>query len=62
MAVKICTTDARQVARFFGNVYAANTLGAIAGSVMAGFCLILCLGTQNAILVAMDQKTGLFLA
>ena len=52
MAVKICTPSARQVARFFGNVYAVNTLGAIAGSVMAGFCLIPWLGTQNSILVA----------
>jgi len=52
MAVKICTPDARRVARFFGNVYAANTLGAIAGSVIAGFCLIPWLGTRNSLLVA----------
>ena len=52
MAVKICTTDVRQVARFFGNVYAVNTLGAIIGSFMAGFFLIPWLGTQHSILVA----------
>ncbi len=52
MAIKICTPDARQVARFFGNVYAVNTLGAIFGSFMAGFCLIPWLGTQKSILVA----------
>ena len=65
MAVKICTPSARQVARFFGNVYAVNTLGAIAGSVMAGFCLIPWLGTQNSILVAVALNNatavGIFL-
>ena len=40
VAVKICTPDVRQVGKFFGNVYATNTLGAIIGSFMAGFILI----------------------
>jgi len=52
MAVKICTPDARRVARFFGNVYAVNTLGAIIGSITAGFFLIPWLGTQNSIFIA----------
>jgi len=52
MAVRICTPDSRRTGRFFGSVYALNTLGAIGGSVMAGFCLIPWMGTQNSILVA----------
>ena len=52
MAIKICTTDIRRVGRFFGNVYAVNTLGAIIGSILAGFILIPWLGAQNSILIA----------
>lgn len=52
MAVRICSSDSRRAARLFGSVYALNTLGAIGGSVMAGFCLIPWIGTQNSILVA----------
>ncbi|MGD8447100.1 MAG: fused MFS/spermidine synthase, partial [Desulfobacterales bacterium] len=52
IAIKICTTDVRRVARFFGNVYAVNTVGAIIGTFMAGFILIPWLGAQNSILIA----------
>jgi len=52
LAVKICTRDAGQVARFFGSVYAVNTLGAILGSLTAGFVLVPRLGTQTSILIA----------
>ena len=52
IAIKICTTDVRRVGRFFGNVYAVNTIGAIIGSFMAGFILIPWLGAQNSILIA----------
>jgi spermidine synthase len=52
IAIKICTTDIRRVGRFFGNVYAVNTLGAIIGSFMAGFILIPWLGAQNSIFIA----------
>ncbi|MDJ0802552.1 MAG: fused MFS/spermidine synthase [Desulfobacterales bacterium] len=52
IAVKICTTDVRRVGRFFGNVYAVNTIGAIIGSFMAGFFLIPWLGAQNSIFIA----------
>ncbi|MEE8349317.1 MAG: fused MFS/spermidine synthase, partial [Acidobacteriota bacterium] len=52
LAVKICSTDVKQVGRSFGNVYAVNTLGAITGSVVAGFLLIPWLGTQDSLLVA----------
>ncbi len=56
MAIKICTTDVKRVGRFFGNVYAVNTLGAIIGSFMAGFFLIPWLGTQNSILIAVAMN------
>jgi spermidine synthase len=56
MAIKICTTDVRRVARFFGNVYAVNTLGAIIGSFMAGFILIPWLGAQNSIFIAVAMN------
>lgn len=52
MAIKICTTDVKRVGRFFGNVYAVNTLGAIIGSFIAGFFLIPWLGAQNSIFIA----------
>jgi spermidine synthase len=56
MAIKICTTDIRRVGRFFGNVYAVNTLGAIIGSFIAGFILIPWLGAQNSILIAVAMN------
>jgi spermidine synthase len=56
VAVKICTTDVRQVGKFFGNVYAINTLGAIIGSFMAGFILIPWLGTRNSLLIAVAMN------
>jgi len=56
MAIKICTTDVKRVGRFFGNVYAVNTLGAIIGSFMAGFILIPWLGAQNSILIAVAMN------
>jgi len=52
MAIKICTTDVKRVGKFFGNVYAVNTLGAIFGSFIAGFLLIPWLGAQNSIFIA----------
>ncbi len=52
IATKICATDLKRLGKHVGNVYAANTLGAIIGSFAAGFLLIPWLGTQNSILVA----------
>jgi len=56
MAIKICTTDVRRVGKFFGNVYAVNTLGAIIGSFMAGFILIPWLGAQSSIFIAVAMN------
>ncbi len=52
LAIKISTTDIRRVGRFFGNLYAVNTLGAIIGSFITGFLLIPYFGAQNSILIA----------
>jgi len=56
MAIKICTTDVRRVGRFFGNVYAVNTLGAILGSFIGGFILIPWVGAQNSIIIAVAMN------
>jgi len=56
MAIKICTRDVSRVGRFFGNVYAVNTLGAIIGSFIAGFLLIPWLGAQNSIFIAVAMN------
>jgi spermidine synthase len=58
MAIKSCTPDVRHVGRFFGNVYAVNTVGAIIGSFVAGFLLIPWLGTQKSILIAVTLNLG----
>jgi len=56
VAVKICTKNVRQVGKFFGNVYAINTLGAIIGSFAAGFILIPWLGARNSLLIAVTMN------
>jgi len=56
MTIKICTTDIKRVGRFFGNVYAVNTLGAIIGSFAAGFLLIPWFGAQNSIFIAVAMN------
>jgi len=48
---KIYTRDLTRVGRSVGEAYAANTVGAVAGSFVGGFLLIPWLGVQNAILV-----------
>ncbi len=49
---RACATGCDRVGHAVGGVYAANTVGAIAGAFLASFVLIPQLGTQNAILVA----------
>src|SRR6266850_2929470 len=48
-------------ARVVGWAYALNTLGAIAGSILAGFWLVPCLGSQNTLLtgIALNAVLGL---
>ena len=51
VVAKIYTRDLAGVGRAVGEAYAANTVGAVAGSFAGGFLLIPWLGVQNAILV-----------
>jgi spermidine synthase len=47
--VAVAARAARRVGRDVGQVYAVNTLGAIAGTVVAGFLLLPALGVQGAV-------------
>ncbi|MCD4690593.1 fused MFS/spermidine synthase, partial [bacterium] len=51
LVVKICTRRLEGIGRSVGNVYASNTIGAIAGSFVGGFVLVPWLGIQGAISV-----------
>ena len=50
-AVKICTPSAGRVGFGTGRVYAANTAGAIIGSLLAGFVFVPLLGSKVSLLV-----------
>lgn len=50
-AVRICTRSASQAGSGVAHVYAANTAGAIAGSLLAGFFLIPAFGSRNSLVV-----------
>jgi spermidine synthase len=51
LAVRAFTRELGHLGRDVGRVYGANTLGAVVGSLGAGFVLIPTVGTQNALLV-----------
>ncbi len=51
LAVRAMNESTERLGADVGGVYGANTLGAVAGSLVAGFLLITTLGTQNALLV-----------
>jgi len=46
---RICTRQMKLLGRSIGNIYSANTVGAILGSLAAGFLLIPLIGLQNSI-------------
>lgn len=52
LVARIYADDTRRMGRQVGELYAANTVGAIIGSFMAGFILIPLLGRQGTILTA----------
>ena len=58
LAATACSRIAVRVGRAVGDVYAANTLGAIIGSFAAGFLLIPTLGTQRSIYVAVTLNAA----
>jgi spermidine synthase len=59
IASQIYSNKITLLGRSIGNVYSVNTLGAIAGSVLAGFVLLPLLGTERAILVGLFINCGL---
>jgi spermidine synthase len=63
IAVKICTSAIKSIGRNTASVYAANTAGAIVGSLLGGLVLIPVFGSRVSLLVvaAIFAATGLFL-
>ncbi len=63
LALAAVATKDQDQGRLVGGVYAANTLGAIAGSLTAGLVLIVLVGTQRAqqLLVLVAALSGLWL-
>jgi spermidine synthase len=60
---KIATREIRRVGRTVGTLYAVNTVGAIAGSILAGFLFLpwLGIGGSNRLLVALNLALGLLI-
>lgn len=58
-AVQAAARGTRRVALDVGRLYAANTLGAIVGTVVAGFALMPLVGAQGAVKVAIVLNLGL---
>lgn len=52
IVIKCTASDIEHIASSVGTVYSANTLGAIVGSVMAGFVLIPQFGVEKTIIIA----------
>jgi spermidine synthase len=50
-AVRVCTRDARHAGAGTGRVYAANTAGAVLGSLLAGFVLIPAMGSRASLVM-----------
>jgi spermidine synthase len=61
-AVQVLVRGRERIARDVGRLYAVNTLGAIAGTVLAGFALIPLLGAQNTAKVAVLLNVGIGVA
>ena len=59
IASQIYSSRITVLGRSIGNVYSVNTLGAIAGSLMAGFVLLPLLGTERAVLAGLFVNCGL---
>lgn len=63
LAVRICAPNAQAAGSSTGGVYAANTAGAIFGSLLAGFVLVPAFGSRGALvaLALVFAANGLFL-
>lgn len=63
IVVKIATRDLDSVGRSVGDLYSANTLGAIAGSFLCGFVLVPAFGVEKSLIFASvaNLAVGVFL-
>ena len=61
LLVRVACRSADEASRDAGSVYAANTVGSIAGSLAAGFVAIPLLGTQNSLVAAALVSTAVAL-
>jgi spermidine synthase len=52
VVVKVCTRDLEAVGRSVGMLYSANTVGAICGAFLAGFCVVPMFGAEKALVYA----------
>ncbi len=57
-AVQICARILPHLGRDIGQVYSANTVGTIAGALLAGFLLVPLLGAQTAMMAAAAVNAG----
>ena len=53
-------TQAEMLGSEFSAVYALNTFGGIVGSLLAGFLLIPCVGSQYTLVIAASADPGQF--
>jgi spermidine synthase len=58
LAVRACVRDLAHLPRSVGTVYAANTLGAIVGSLLAGFAIVPLLGIERTLAVVALLNVG----
>lgn len=59
VAVRCCLSDASRPGQETGWAYAANTVGAIGGSIIGGFILIPVIGTANSFMLLAVVNTGI---
>ena len=59
LVTKIYTSNARQLGKSIGNVYAVNTVGSILGAFCAGFILIPLLGIRPSIVLTVALNSGI---
>ncbi|MCG8455058.1 MAG: fused MFS/spermidine synthase, partial [Holophagales bacterium] len=64
VALRLYTTNVRQIGSRAGSLYAANTLGAVLGSLCAGLVMIPTLGTRTSLVVLaiLFAANGVYLA
>lgn len=63
LAIKLYSSTMKDIGKRIGLVYASNTVGAILGSILAGFVFISFFGLRNALFITagISSLTGIFL-